>query len=89
MKAGWRNFSSRGIGVPLALVALVHSRGSLRPLYALTWSVALSIASVINKQAIKQLVDLNFDNVEYYPELWFHRHRRCRRPRTIDAYTRS
>lgn len=34
-------------------------------------SVAASIADAINNYAIKQLVDLNFDGVEYYPQLKF------------------
>mgnify|MGYP007071573800 CR=1 FL=1 len=34
-------------------------------------SVANNIADVFNKYAIKELVDYNFPNVEYYPELCF------------------
>jgi phage gp29-like protein len=34
-------------------------------------AIARSFATAFNKQAIKQLVDLNFDNVKKYPELDF------------------
>lgn len=44
-----------------------HSELFLQALEA----VASSVADVINKNAIKQLVDLNFDGVEKYPKLDF------------------
>jgi len=34
-------------------------------------AVADSVANALNKQAIRELVDLNFDNVEKYPELTY------------------
>lgn len=51
-------------------------------------AVAKAIADVINKYAIKELVDYNFDNVDYYPELNFNGISRVNADKLSTAYQR-